>query len=224
MNENRDERIRESIDGIEPADGARERMLANIRRKAAEQADREDTEPKQPEKAKILPFKRIRKWALPIAACFAVAVIGAVVLSNPSKPSDPSEPGTDVQIPGPVGDIQDAEEFERRLGITTDAPEGAENVVYSILDGNMADIIFDLEGHQYDLRASKQSGDFSGIYATVIREEPVDASTDAVLTTYRSGDEIYLKITWTDGATTYILSNADGASADEIRAVYEKAK
>jgi hypothetical protein len=224
VNENRDERIQESINGIEPADGARERMLANIRRKAAEQALREDMAPEQPEKAKLLPFKRITKWALPIAACFAIAVIGAAVILNPSKPSDPPNTGNDVQIPNPIVDIQDAEEFETRLGITADAPAGAENVICSIIDGNMADIVFDLEGRQYDLRASKQSGDFSGIYATVIKEDTIDASTDAVLTTYRSGDEIYLKITWTNGAATYILSNTDGASADELKAVYEKVK
>lgn len=221
MNENRDERIRESIDGIGPSDGARERMLANIRRKAAEQTLREE---KQPEKAKSVPFKRVVKWALPIAACFAVAVIGAAVISNPSKPSGLPDTGTDVQLPSPAADIQDAEEYETIPGITADAPADAENVVYSIIDGSIADIIFDLKGHQYDLRSSKQGGDFSGIYATVIGEEPIDASTDAVLTTYRSGDEIYLKITWTDGAATCILSNTDGASADEIKAVYEKVK
>ena len=224
MNENRDERIRESIIGIEPANGARERMLANIRRKADQQALRGDLEPKQPEKAKALPFKRIMKWALPIAACFAVAVIGAAAILNPSKPSGPSDTESDAQIPHPAADVQDAEEFERRLGITADAPADAENVIYSVIDANMADIVFDLEGHQYDLRASKQSGDFSGIYATVIKEDVIDAADDAVLTTFRSGDEIYLMITWTDGATTYILSNADGASADEIKAVYKKAK
>lgn len=38
MNETDNNRIRESIEQIEPAAGAKERMLANIRRKAAEQA------------------------------------------------------------------------------------------------------------------------------------------------------------------------------------------
>lgn len=52
MKENRDEHIRESINKIEPAEGAKERMLANIKRKAAEQVIAENAESK-PEKQNI---------------------------------------------------------------------------------------------------------------------------------------------------------------------------
>ena len=40
----------------------------------------------------------------------------------------------------------------------------------------------------------------------------------------RSGDEFYRKVSWGDGKITFILSNTDGASEDEIKAVYEKIK
>ena len=59
--------IRNSIDRIEPADGAKERMLKNIRQKAAMQQPAE--QPAQPKKnPKVISFHRIARWAAPVAA------------------------------------------------------------------------------------------------------------------------------------------------------------
>ncbi|MCR4646204.1 MAG: hypothetical protein K5695_12485 [Oscillospiraceae bacterium] len=220
---NKDERIRRSIDEIEPAEGARERMLANISRKAAEQTAPEDTKSK-PGTVKVLPFKRIMKWAMPIAACFVIAVIGVTVMNNTIKTTEPFGTEDNVQIANPFAGVDNAAEFERVLGISIDAPKGAENVEYSIVDNEMADIVFDFEGHCYNIRASKAGGDFSGLNGIEEKTEQIDAKHNAMLTVIRSGDEFYLKITWTDGQTTFILSNTDGASEDELKAVYERVK
>lgn len=223
MKENRDEHIRESINKIEPAEGAKERMLANIKRKAAEQVIAENAESK-PEKAKILPFRRIMKLVMPVAACFVLAVIGVTVMPNIIHSPESSNPGDHIEIPNSFMSINSAVEFENILGISIDAPDGAENVGYSIIDNELADIVFDFEGHSYNIRASKLSGDFSGLNGIEAKTEQIDAKNNAVLTVTHSGDEFYRKVSWGDGKITFILSNTDGASEDEIKAVYEKIK
>ncbi|MCR5322267.1 MAG: hypothetical protein K6E85_03215 [Lachnospiraceae bacterium] len=223
MKENRDERIRESINEIEPAEGARDRMLVNIKRKAEEENARNDAQVKTKD-SKILPIKRIMKWAMPIAACFVIAVIGVTVMKNTIRITDPPGSEENVQIANPFAGVENAAEFERVLGISIDAPEGAENVEYSIVDNEMADIVFELEGHVYNIRASTVGGDFSGLNGIEAKTEQIDARNNAVLTVIRSGDEFFRKITWTDGSVTFILSNTDGTSDDEMNAVYEKIK
>jgi hypothetical protein len=52
--------IREAVNIIESAEGARDRMLANIKRKVAEQAAGEDTY-STPALKKNIPFKRFVK-------------------------------------------------------------------------------------------------------------------------------------------------------------------
>ncbi len=63
MNEN--EKIKEAIDGIEPKAGAKERMLENIRRKAALQAE-ENADPEIPEEKTVkIDFSTISKAGIP---------------------------------------------------------------------------------------------------------------------------------------------------------------
>ena len=221
MSENRENLIRKSVDKIEPAEGARDRMLANIKRKAEEENARSDVQVKT-EDSKILPIKRIMKWAMPIAACFVIAVIGVTVMKNTIRTTDPPGSEENVQIANPFAGVENAAEFERVLGISIDAPEGAENVEYSIVDNEIADIVFELEGHVYNIRASKVGGDFSGLNGIEAKTEQIDAKSNAVMSVIRSGNEFFRKITWTDGSVTFILSNTDGASDDEMKSVYEK--
>lgn len=219
--------IKSSIEQIEPADGARERMLANIKRKAAEQTA-EQTEPTaNPQKAKILPVRRFLNWALPIAACFVIAIAGTALLSNRQTPSDTQESvltGPGVELANPFQPVENAAAFKERLGIELNAPEGAENTEYTIIDGELADIWFEYRDHAYTLRASRQSGDFSGLNGISAGTEQIDAKTDAALETIRSGDEFYRKITWTDGAVTFILINTDGADAETMKQLYDAVK
>ena len=221
MNEISEERIRESLNEIEIPAGAKERMLANIRRKAADQTCPEEYRSGNPEGPVKMPSKRIIKWALPIAACFAAVVIGTVIMP---KIIHSPKPGNNLEIANPFVSVENASRFEEVLGITADAPEGAENVQYRILDARIADVLFDMKAHSFTLRASKVRGDFSGLYGTEERTELIDSESSAVLTVIRCGDELYRKVTWTDGKTVFILSNTDGASDEEIAAVYGKMK
>jgi len=223
VNENKNDIIREAVNKIEPAEGARDRMLANIKRKTEEQTIRNDAKAES-DNLKILSIKHIMKWAIPIAACFLIAVIGGKGMQNTIKTSDPSSTGIDVQISNPFVSVDNADQFDEILGISIDAPAGTENVAYSIVDNEMADIGFDHEGHGYKMRASKVSGDFSGVNGIEAKTEQIDAKNDAVLTVIRSGDEFYRKITWTDGKVNYVLTNTDGALDNEMKAVYQKLK
>lgn len=208
--------IKRSIDNIEPADGARERMLRNIRQKAAEQQNAKETQ--DTSKPKAIPLNRIIKWALPAAACLVIAAVGIGVV--PRLVSPIVESGSEVEIANPFQTVNSADEFEEQLKFRIDAPGGSEDIAYSILDGEIAQVDFNYGGNSYTLRASKQSGDFSGINGTVIKYDKIDAANDAVLETIR-GQFNYYKLTWTDGAVTYILANNTEISADDITGVYE---
>lgn len=209
------DKIGRAIESIEPRDGAKERMLANIKRKAAEQ-NRETSETKK----KALPFAKIAKWAMPIAACIVVAIVGIKVIPSLDAPEEPSN----VLVGSPFVTVDSADEFEKQLGIAIDAPEGASGVEYAIIDSNIAEVYFSYDENAYCLRASEQSGDFSGLNGVEAATEQLDSANNAVLTTVRSGDQTFLKLTWTDGKVNYSLSNTDGGNKDEINEIYRLVK
>lgn len=226
MSEKWEDRIPESIEDIEPSAGAKERMLANIRRKAAEQNAMKVHEPAPQAKAasmnKVTSTSAILKWAMPMAACLVIAIVGVNFIAN--RMHTPSTDTPEVQIGNPFVSVEGAQEFKTKLGIVLNAPEGAENVEYTIIDNEMANIDFNYAEHSYTLRASKQGGDFSGLYGTDAGSEQIDSSTDALLTAIRSEEEIYRKLEWTDGKIRYVLLNTDGADPEQMKEIYKKVK
>lgn len=210
--------IKNSIESIEPREGARERMLENIKQKAAQET--RVVQPAPAAKGKAPMFMKIAKWALPIAACLVVAVTAVKVIPILTAPPYPDD-DQGVMIGNPFEPVNSPEEFEKRLGITLDAPEGAGEIEYSIIDDTAADIRFTFGKNAYCLRASTQSGDFSGVNGVEAASEQIDSENSAVLFTIKSGADNFLKLTWSDGKVNYILSNTDGGSADEIKRIYE---
>ncbi len=214
-------KIKTAIDGIEPREGARERMLSNIRQKAAQNSQSapniQDIKALPAVKKNAPMFMKIAKWALPIAACLVVAVAAVKVVPIVAAPSE-SDQG--VLGGSPFEAVYSPEEFKTRLGIALDAPAGAENIEYTIIDGNMADIRFTFGGNGYCLRASKQSGDFSGINGAEIAAEQLDGENSALLATIKSGADTYLKLTWTDGVINYVLSDTESGDVEAIKKVY----
>lgn len=209
------DKIRKAIESIEPRNGAKERMLANIKHKASEQKQETfDT------KKKALSFAKVAKWTLPIAACLVVAVVGIKVIPQLSAPDEP----LGVLVGNPFVTVKSADEFEKQLGIVIDAPEGASGVEYTIIDSNIAEVYFSYGEDVYSLRASEQSGDFSGIYGVEAATEQFDSANNAMLTTICSDDQTFLKLTWTNGKVNYILSNTNRVNKDEIKEIYELVK
>lgn len=117
--------------------------------------------------------------------------------------------GSAEQVPNPILEVEDASAF-LALGLKLDAPAGAENVRYSIIDGDLAQVLFSLDGADYTYRASKTlEGDISGIYAE-LEDEAVGICVDGVdfgvcvdFRTVKSGGYI---ASWHAGETQYSLS------------------
>lgn len=212
------DKIKKSIDKIEPESGAKERMYQNILKKAAEK-----------EKPKITAAKAAR-IALPVAACLCLAVFGISRLHFGSDAVD--EPKESVTLGGEISDefsgnpyveAENSSAFEA-LGITIDAPDGSENVSYAVIGGEIAEVLFGLDGHSYRFRAAK-SGDISGLNGEIVSREPIENGGDAELITIKiDGFGESRLIEWTSDGVHFSLSNSDGAAGDEIRAVFEKIK
>ncbi len=222
MSENEKKRIKDAIDSIEPAEGAKERMLANIMAKAAEQTKKESSpeNANMEQKTSVIKFNRIMRWVLPLAACCALVLIGGIVVPGIVKDHNSKIGGDNVQIPNPLVSVDDAGVFEEKLGIKTDAPAEATDTEYLIIDGRIADIRFSMGQHAYILRASKSNDDFSGLYGKETDMGKLDK--DATLTKISSGEQEWFKITWKEGKINFVLTNTDGASEEDIKAVFSK--
>jgi len=198
--------IRKAFERIEPTADAKERMYQRIEQKAQSA--------KPVKKSPVIRFVRI---AVPLAACLGIAFLGVVhFMPSEQTKSDSSMP-IDLYA-APYQEVEAAENFED-TGISIDAPDGAENVSYAIIDGNTVSIDFSYNGHSYSLRASEQSGDFSGISGEIVASEQFDSKTSAVLYQIDAGDEIYLKAQWSDGKVHYFLTNTDQAEGSEVKSV-----
>lgn len=205
-----EKKIRDSIDAIEPEAGAKERMYQNILEKAQQSAPAE-------KKKKPVPFVR---YALPIAACICL-LVGAAGLLPRSTPGQP-EPG-DVQIANPFVEVGSAEDF-KSIGIALDAPAEAQNVQYTIIDNEIAEVRFEMDGKSYTARASEQSGDFSGLFGSQEEIETIDAARNAVVSVVQVDNSDIYKVTWTNGKVNYCLYGTDGADREQTIAVYESIK
>ncbi len=206
------ERIKNSIDKIEPESGTKERMYQNILKKAA-----------KAEQPKMSPAK-VARIALPIAACVCIVIFGITKLSPETDIIDPGETTSpNVMLGSPVIDVENASDFAT-LGITIDAPEGAENITYAIIDGEIASVKFSLGGHSYRLRASA-SGDPSGMNGEILSHEQIENGGDAELVTMDVlGIGECKLVKWTSDGIYFSIYNSDGAADDELRAVFEKIK
>lgn len=222
VNENKDKHIHNALDGIEPAAGAKERMLNNIKKKAAAQQEIESV-PQSQQKPKVISLAKITKWALPIAACFALLIVGIKFMPNLFDSPSSVDPNPGVQVPTPIVAVESAKEIAEQLNIEMDAPVGSDNVQYSIIDGEIAEIQFTQENCEYIFRASAQSGDFSGLSGDEVNTEQIDAKNNALMSAVFCGEEQYYKVTWTDGKITYYVFSAVD-DAEKMKAVYELVK
>lgn len=75
----------------------------------------------------------------------------------------PQENGM-TQIGNPVVEVNGIEGMREKLYFWIDAPEGAENVRYSVISDLIGQVHFTLDGTEYCFRASEQMEDISGVY------------------------------------------------------------
>lgn len=207
--------LKKAFDEIEPEAGAQERMYANILKKAAAQKENQAF---AEEKAELndapqrhRPISLLRWGSL--AACLAVVAAIGLTLPKLFGPTDQTPPP--VMVGSPIEDVSGVQDFEK-LGFTIDAPEGAENISYCILDGEIAQVNFSLDGQAYTYRAAKLDGDFSGVNGETVGSVSLNAEYNAVLDclspdTWRAH--------WNRSGIRFYLTNFDGADEEAVTAV-----
>lgn len=209
MNENE---LKKAFDEIEPEAGAQERMYANILKKAAAQKENQAFAEEKaeinnvPQKRRTIPLWR---WGS-LAACFAIVVAISFALPrllNSTEQNPPLE-----MVGSPIEDVPGVQDFEK-LGFTIDAPDGAENISYHILDGEIAQVVFSLDGQSYTYRAAKLAGDFSGANGETVGSVSLDAEYDAVLDCLSPG---VWRAHWIKDSVSYYLANFDGAGEEDV--------
>lgn len=119
------------------------------------------------------------------------------VSQNPQTGENSADDEDITLSPSPFEEVTSAEDFSETLGFSIDAPEGAEDVAYSVAFGETAIVDFTLGGHAYTYYASENIEDIS-------------TANDS---------ENTLCQTWESGGINYLLLNTDGASKEEFEEV-----
>ena len=216
--------VKKAFNAIEPEDGTRERMYANILKKAAaqraaapeENADAPAAESNASPKTVPLPARRpTPRWKRysAMAACLALVTTLTIGFLHPFFAGDSEGNEPPVLGGSPFGDVQSAADFEEKLGFVIDAPEGAENVTYCIYDGEIACVDFTLDGHEYTYEASKLDGNFSRAEGEAVGSTALNAEYGATL------DRVSLdtwRAHWNRDDVSYYLTNFDGAEESAI--------
>lgn len=216
--------VKKAFDAIEPEDGTRERMYANILKKAAaqraaapeENADAPAAESNASPKTVPLPAHRpTPRWKRysAMAACLALVTTLTIGFLHPFFAGDSEGNEPPVLGGSPFEDVQSAADFEEKLGFVIDAPEGAENVTYCIYDGEIARVDFALDGRGYTYEAAKLDGNFSRADGEAVGSTALNAEYGAVLD--RVSPDIWRAHWSRDGVSCY-LTNFDGAEESAI--------
>ena len=223
MNENE---VKTAFDAIEPERGARERMYANILKKAAAQkaavpekkTDAPAAENDASSAVVPLPVRRptpMWKRCSAMAACLALVVTVTLGFLSPFLNRDIEASDPPVMGGSPFEDVQSAEEFGP-LGFSIDAPAGAENVTYCIYDSAIARVDFTLSGHDYTYEAAKLDGNFSRADGEAVGSVSLNAEYDATLD--RLSPDTW-RAHWSRDGVSYYLTNFDGAEESAITEV-----
>lgn len=216
--------VKKAFNAIEPEDGTRERMYANILKKAAaqraaapeENADAPAAESNASPKTVPLPARRpTQRWKRysAMAACLALVTTLTIGFLHPFFAGDSEGNEPPVLGGSPFGDVQSAADFEEKLGFVIDAPEGAENVTYCIYDGEIARVDFTLDGRGYTYEAAKLDGNFSRADGEAVGSTALNAEYGATL------DRVSLdtwRAHWNRDDVSYYLTNFDGAEESAI--------
>ena len=216
--------VKKAFNAIEPEDGTRERMYANILKKAAAQraaAPEENAEapaaesnaspPTVPLPARR-PTPRWKRYSA-MAACLALVTTLTIGFLHPFFAGDSEGNEPPVLGGSPFEDVQSAADFEEKLGFVIDAPEGAENVTYCIYDGEIARVDFTLDGRGYTYEAAKLDGNFSRADGEAVGSTALNAEYGATL------DRVSLdtwRAHWNRDDVSYYLTNFDGAEESAI--------
>ena len=165
-----------------------------------------------------------------IALLFMLSLTGCIEpVTEPDYTKPLAEPDSGFAIANPIREMSRQELFEE-TGIDLGAPEGAENMVYSLIELSeeepVAQLKFSLDGHELCLRAQTMSaaaaaGDISGMYYQWEYTKNVFVSMLYAVVNL-SGDIGYIKWIDAQGGIQYNLSMNKGASESLLIELAEK--
>ena len=163
-----------------------------------------------------------RKGILLAVALTALLAAGCGGKKEPVKTSEaetsaPAETGTRAEsgtatreLPNPMAEVKDVLAFEA-IGVHMVLPEGAEDTSFFIINQEVADAQFTLDGVAYTYRASDTAEDFAGIFER-FKDEAIaqnydygETSLEVLIKTTDSGGRL---ASWEWGSTKYTLYTA----------------
>ncbi|MBO4927429.1 MAG: hypothetical protein J5379_04175 [Clostridiales bacterium] len=231
MVDHEQEKIQQAIESISPAPDARERMLANIRKKAA--ASTESVSTAVPEKSvseapvRAVSRRPVYVKILSIAASVAVLIgCGFLIRNLQSKKSAPTE--TSIRTEG--GQVlfettySSSDDLEKATGIRLLPPKSGTDILYFSTEssGTIAGVRFSIGADMYYLYATKDPSDAFREITPDAPSRDLDTETKAQLTT--DSDTQTETIVWTQGDVTYCLFNSDTATEDDLTQIYWEIK
>lgn len=170
--------------------------------------------------------KLIRTLALVLSMCFALAACGAKPQTTPDA-SASSSAEESAGVVNPVRDVT-AEEQVEQTNVILQAPEGAADLIYSVIDSDdpnapIAELDFTLDGQQYFYRGqAKDGGDaetLAGMYydwTETIEDLTVDYCPAAAYAV--TGEEEAAVLVWHDivPGVSYTLAAIDTSDTDTL--------
>lgn len=139
--------------------------------------------------------------------------------SAPAETGTTAETGTEPQeLPNPMVEVKDVLAFEA-IGVHMVLPERAEDTSFFIINQEVADAQFTLDGVAYTYRASDTAEDFAGIFER-FKDEAItqnydygETSLEVLIKTTDSGGRL---ASWEWGSTKYTLYTAAQVDDDTI--------
>lgn len=122
-----------------------------------------------------------------------------------------------AEILNPVVE-QDSAKALADIGLPIDAPQGASDVQYFIIDGKLAQVYFTLDGKEYTYRASKSEEDNSGVYMEFSKTDKVAVGNVNAFIKTIVNDGGYVAI-WNRSGIQYSLSLLEKSDAAAFTAL-----
>lgn len=169
-------------------------------------------------------MKKIIALVLSLMCIFALCACGGADDPAPVETPDVSSSVDDPQITdegmeNPVKDVTPQAIFEE-LGIEVFAPEGAENVVWTKIDGEppIAQLDFKLFGYNYCFRA-QTTGEAKDISGVTFQNPEVDDSNIEFTMTLEGDKGV---VTWFTDGVSYSVFMDGNADFDELLIIHDE--
>ena len=128
-------------------------------------------------------MKKAIALLLALATATAITSCGKIDVQEDPTPKD-SEIQEDnmtggiggAQIANPIKSYAEAEEITAALGFTVRPIPESENISFSTISDDLAQVTFTFNGISYTLRADDEDSDFSGVYTPVESERDLEIS------------------------------------------------